>query len=401
MPGADSMDFTYSRLGPGQLRLLRPVAVVDGISISLEISHFERDRAPPYAAVSYTWGEGDEIETLQLNRRQIRVRRNLWSCLHYLGLYARDGMVKYLWVDAICIDQSNVAERNAQVRVMDEIYKNARYVSIWLGLDPRFEHYRDRIEGPITTFYASDFNWHEHAKKLADHEYWSRYWVIQECLLARDVQVHCGENVAAWEDFRVAISVEAKVNLLTYPGDSRTAETLDSRKHGALALLLARPAVEDFPWQRPLDELIIHHRHSRCKDPRDRVFSLLGLLPLEERKLLERFFPNYSLSEDRVVVITLAHLQKMNGVRVTTKCRELFQGLGVESKERRTRLISAAAKFSYFDYDITSSPAFHKALSVYEATVDESELERLARFGDGGLETIDNERSTISRCNIL
>jgi hypothetical protein len=38
-----------------------------------------------------------------------------------------------LWVDAICIDQSNIEERNHQVKLMDLIYKNAKIVFMWLG----------------------------------------------------------------------------------------------------------------------------------------------------------------------------------------------------------------------------------------------------------------------------
>ncbi|KAI8947604.1 hypothetical protein F4801DRAFT_582240 [Xylaria longipes] len=395
------MDFTYSHLGPGQLRLLRPVSITNGDFISLEISHFQRDKAPPYAAVSYTWGEGDETDILELNCRKFPVRRNLWSCLHYLSLNAGHSTAKYLWVDAICIDQTNISERNAQVGVMDEIYKNACYVSIWLGLDPRLDEYRDWIEGPIRTFDADDFNWSEHAKKLADHEYWSRYWVIQECLLARSIQVHCGGAVAHWEGFREAISIEANVDLFTFPEDSRTTATIDSRKHGALPLLLARPPGEDVLQQRPLNELIIHHRHSRCKDPRDRVFSLLGLLPSVERKCLEEFFPNYSLSDDRVIVITLAHLQQMNGINVTIESEKLFQGLGVESKERRKRLISAAANFLYFGYDIAPSAVSREALAEYMDIVDESGFNRHARVSENTLETNENERSSTNRCNIL
>ncbi|KAI0448661.1 hypothetical protein F5B21DRAFT_496803 [Xylaria acuta] len=395
------MDFTYSRLGPGQIRLLRLVAITDGISISLEISHFERNKAPSYAALSYTWDEGGETDMLQLNRREFPVRRNLWSCLNYLWSNAQYPTAKYLWVDAICIDQTNTSERNAQVRVMDEIYKNACYVSIWLGLDPRLEEYRDWIEGPVRTFDVDDFNWHEHAKKLADHGYWSRYWVIQECLLGRNIQVHCGRNIAHWEHFREAISTEANVDLYTFPQDSRTTATLDSRKHGALPLLLARPPGEDFLPHRPLDELIIHHRHSRCKDPRDRVFALLGLLPEWERKSLERFFPDYSLSDDHVIVITLAHLQQMNGVRVTIGSQKLFQGLGVESKKRQTRLISAAANFSYFGYDVASTVASAEALAKSIGVVDESGFNLHARVGENILKTTDNERSDMSRCNIL
>ena len=38
-----------------------------------------------------------------------------------------------IWIDAICIDQTNQRERNLQVNLMGEIYHRARAVVVWLG----------------------------------------------------------------------------------------------------------------------------------------------------------------------------------------------------------------------------------------------------------------------------
>jgi hypothetical protein len=37
------------------------------------------------------------------------------------------------WIDFISIDQTNVQERNHQVQMMKQIYRNAESVSVWLG----------------------------------------------------------------------------------------------------------------------------------------------------------------------------------------------------------------------------------------------------------------------------
>ena len=39
----------------------------------------------------------------------------------------------HIWIDALCIDQENISERNAQVSIMDQIYQRAGYVLVWLG----------------------------------------------------------------------------------------------------------------------------------------------------------------------------------------------------------------------------------------------------------------------------
>ncbi|KAI0102841.1 heterokaryon incompatibility protein-domain-containing protein [Nemania sp. FL0031] len=337
--------------------------------------------------------------TLRLNERNFSVTRNLWLCLTYLGFHAQRSKARYLWVDAICINQGNVPERNAQVRVMDEIYKNAHHVSIWLG--PGLEFYKSWIEGLVGTVDMDGSDWSE-VKQLANHEYWSRRWVIQECLLAREIQIHCGSTIMTWGDFQEALSLEANVNLLAPAEDSVITKMLDTKQHGALPLLLARNPVGGFS-QRPLEELIIHHRHSRCKDPRDRVFALLGLLENWERRCLERYFPNYSLSHDGVVVITVAHLRELNGASVTLKSQNLFQGLGVESKDRQRRLIAAAEDCPYYigyDDEIIISDESRQERAGYMGWDGGLEIDQYEEIVDG-VQTGDGMGSGVSRCNIL
>lgn len=43
------------------------------------------------------------------------------------------GRSAFLWVDAICINQGNMAERSHQVQMMWPIYKSAETVLVWLG----------------------------------------------------------------------------------------------------------------------------------------------------------------------------------------------------------------------------------------------------------------------------
>jgi Heterokaryon incompatibility protein (HET) len=69
---------------------------------------------------------------VQLNCRAFRVRRNLLEFL----IMARSNptyLKKHFWIDAICIDQDNVAERNDQVSKMGRIYQDAEEVIAWMG----------------------------------------------------------------------------------------------------------------------------------------------------------------------------------------------------------------------------------------------------------------------------
>lgn len=156
---------------------------------------FERSEAPMYTAISYTWGDDQASESITLDGKIFKVRPNLWSALHYIGRATYAQPWCYIWVDAICINQNNTAERNAQVKVMDQTYSKPSMVSAWLGLVPPSEFvHMPRTHLPLKTISTDSFAWVDHIKDLANRLYWTRYWVIQEYRLARDLKVYCSDT---------------------------------------------------------------------------------------------------------------------------------------------------------------------------------------------------------------
>jgi hypothetical protein len=87
-----------------------------------------------YVCLSYTWGQpGDECP-IRLNEKLYYVRRNLYDFLHV----ARKRLAYcWLWIDALCINQVHVEERNHQVQQMGTIFAGAKMVAAWLGNNPR------------------------------------------------------------------------------------------------------------------------------------------------------------------------------------------------------------------------------------------------------------------------
>ncbi len=167
------MTFSYTKLSSKEFRLLRPV-FANPQEISLRVEQVQRQHAPSYTAVSYTWGDDNPTEIIQLNGQSFHVRPNLWSCLYCLSLEAnRQIMWTHIWVDAICIDQTNDQERNAQVRLMDTIYRNASSVSGWLGLVPAADEYKymHNPHRPIKTFDQEPFEWDKEIASLARRLY--------------------------------------------------------------------------------------------------------------------------------------------------------------------------------------------------------------------------------------
>jgi hypothetical protein len=99
--------------------------------IVCELFHITNSMATPYyEALSYAWGTKLASRFILVDGKRLSVTENLFSALHHLR---RNYRHRLLWVDAICIDQSNLKEQSQQVRIMDKIYQNAANVIVWLG----------------------------------------------------------------------------------------------------------------------------------------------------------------------------------------------------------------------------------------------------------------------------
>jgi hypothetical protein len=106
----------------------------DEIAYNLETSEIGTSR--PYEALSYCWGDPtDQLDT-NCHSRTLKITQNLHAGLK--ALRSRTGS-RWLWADAICIDQGNTQERSVQVRRMLDIYRNAARVVVWLGPDEGLE----------------------------------------------------------------------------------------------------------------------------------------------------------------------------------------------------------------------------------------------------------------------
>src|SRR3569833_2284768 len=100
---------------------------------------YEKHLPPSVVALSYVWGDPTDTTPITINGAFFRVTRNLHRALRQLRESMTDSAVQelmgwpYLWVDAICINQSDMVEKSRLVPRMSDIYSLARDVIIWLG----------------------------------------------------------------------------------------------------------------------------------------------------------------------------------------------------------------------------------------------------------------------------
>jgi len=103
--------------------------------ISCTLSTVSLDDNPHYEALSYVWGSAADPQHIRLNNQPYRISNNLGAALRCL----RHATVeRILWVDALCINQTDDAEKSRQVSMMGDIYSGTTECLIWLG---------DTIEG--------------------------------------------------------------------------------------------------------------------------------------------------------------------------------------------------------------------------------------------------------------
>ena len=122
-----------------EIRLLDLRMSEEDDNIQCELLTTSLDQAPTYEALSYTWGSPDDKLPITLCSRSFEVAHNLYGALQHLrkewslGQYARRTSHRRLWIDAVCINQEDIEERNRQVRLIWFIYAKAARVLVWLG----------------------------------------------------------------------------------------------------------------------------------------------------------------------------------------------------------------------------------------------------------------------------
>ena len=124
--------YKYERLtGPSEFRLLKlqPGRGAEPLVSSLLMSSLD-DYSYIWTALSYTWGNPHDCKDLICDGIQLSITANLHSALQRLRLVDKPLL---LWADAVCINQADNEEKEAQVRLMRRIFARADLVVADLG----------------------------------------------------------------------------------------------------------------------------------------------------------------------------------------------------------------------------------------------------------------------------
>lgn len=275
---------------PLRLISLQPGQADSELKCNLEHTSFGR-AAGDYEALSYTWGSPNNKTAIHLNGIQFPVTQNLGLALKKLRYAHRP---RRLWIDAICINQDDVLERNVQVTRMVEVYRSASRVLLFLGAAPDDldaaallirqlgEIWRNQTHNKALAALLKLAGDTEQAKawrsleRLFRNGYWKRVWVMQEIAVAQVVHVVCGTCGLEWSWLcdTVQLIRDALMDELRWDDFTRH---FDIPIWGAEALLVMRRTYQDADQATDLFGLLEKGRDCRATDNRDKVFGLLSM----------------------------------------------------------------------------------------------------------------------------
>jgi hypothetical protein len=296
--------YRYTKIGVQHIRLLRHAPDSTQDQIRLEIQVFDRRTKPQYAAMSYVWGEMNPKQTVKLNGCDFAIGPNLHNALQCM----RSGLSGWFWIDAICIDQQNTAERNEQVSEMTKTYANATFVASWVGLcnetlQPAFA--LDTRTAKLSNVPRNEQErLHTSLVQLSRLNYWRRIWIQQEVLLNPKVILFCGQfnqplhPLIQWAENQHTQGRRDVTTSGIFWDLSQTIEWFSFRKAPVLRLLTWAGATKQ-----------------QSSDPKDKLYALLSQVVEHEREVLRPYFPDYSLSLSEMLMVTLVHIRRFAGQR--------------------------------------------------------------------------------------
>jgi Heterokaryon incompatibility protein (HET) len=114
------------------IRLIKILAAAQGMTcLELTMSDVSLTDCPKYDALSYCWGGQKPTVEILCNGARLLITENAYSALCFLR---HPNESRMLWIDAICINQSDAEEKSYQVSLMQDIYRGAQNVHVWLGV---------------------------------------------------------------------------------------------------------------------------------------------------------------------------------------------------------------------------------------------------------------------------
>ena len=278
----------------GRIRLLQ-VSLTDGppgekprLRGRFEVVALDDER-PPFLAISYAWGDAKPVDKIWFNSaRYLDLTSSASELLRHL---AACGTSLYFWIDAVCINQDDKAEKASQIDLMHQVYSQAEEVLAWVGEEDDDGELAFRFLGilrqAIRTLMRSKLplnlknltsrpgcewpspSW-QALSSFLQRPFFRRVWIIQEMVNSSKTVLWCGGWQCDWEQF-AAIGNILRRNSVGY---------LLSGDEGMLGVEALgttfdlRRMIKTGIWVASLATILLGCLVFESTDPRDRIFAL-------------------------------------------------------------------------------------------------------------------------------
>lgn len=258
---------------------------------------------PPFLAISYVWGYDIKPFVLKTPEGDVGLTASL--CFGLRRLRQRKSSV-LVWADAICVDQSNEQEKSIQVRLMQDLFKMATEVCAWIGEEAdgsgdamkslrRMAAQQTHPDSVTATLPDESAVW-DSINKFFGRPWFQRVWIVQELVVASQVEIICGDDAATWDD------VYAAAKICSEKAQTSTANVMKHIANKVLAVLslgdLRLSYHKGDGGRRRLLTLFQHFHHTKATLQRDKLFALLGLASDALEPALN---PDYSDSLENII----------------------------------------------------------------------------------------------------
>ncbi|CCF46230.1 HET domain-containing protein [Colletotrichum higginsianum] len=325
--------------------------------VTTELQYHRLSNALPFTALSYCWGPAVTQSPIVIDGAVQRCGLNGELALRHL----RGAEGVHVWIDQLCINQDDNAEKGHQVQMMRHIYSAAARVAVWMGLPAddsdlflphvramgaliRQQRYADVVRAHADMAFLRRVS---HAfRAFCERQYWTRLWIIQEFAVGAEIDVLCGRASVGYADLRgflvflnkvydhyPAIQAEGGAPLMMTllemlrgfktSANSFLEGVLTRRRryqlrHGGAPRAMAGDSESLFAVLVTTLVLEVDYNHTQATDPRDRVFAVMHFADdVDEFEGL----PDYSLGCEEVYRAAARRILMQGNIDLLSYCQ--------------------------------------------------------------------------------
>ncbi|KAF4974162.1 hypothetical protein FZEAL_8900 [Fusarium zealandicum] len=308
-----------------QIRILHllPGTFDDDIRCDLSVEPVQTN----FEALSYVWGDVSFKQVIQVQGQQISVTTNVELALRHIRSPTQ---TRRLWVDAVCINQTDNNERNHQVGMMAAIYKGAERVLVWLGLNTGNIRSLEAIQQLSTN---PDLHWDTENEPNSGsgavdsvldlinwlrNDWYTRIWTLQEALLAKSLVYICGSFVFHKDEIDCVLYsffdhfvLKKCCHATSIEGEAR-AGNLRVDLYRSLQTVAILVEFQRGTGSSPFLDIASAFRYRLATNPRDKVYGVLGLANDISPNIIDY---NLSITETYLLT-TISHMESTGNLDV-------------------------------------------------------------------------------------